>query len=61
MQEIFTIVEHLDEYEQSLILEILRRFSPDNIATEDDVAAHLEALAEYGRGESIDFEDIDWN
>ncbi|MCL2357918.1 MAG: hypothetical protein FWC70_12335 [Defluviitaleaceae bacterium] len=58
--QINTMVEHLQEPEQTLVLEIVKRFLPDDVATPEDLAVIAEARDEYLRGESIKEEDIDW-
>ncbi|MCL2693509.1 MAG: hypothetical protein FWE60_00205 [Oscillospiraceae bacterium] len=60
-REITTMIEMLHESEQILILEIVKRFLPDDIASPDDIAAHNAAMEEYRRGETIRHEDIDWS
>jgi len=59
--QINTMVEHLHEPEQALVLEIIKRFIPDDVATPEDLIAISEAREEYQRGETIAFEDIDWS
>ena len=55
------MVEQLQESEQSLVLEIVRRFLPDDVATPDELLAIADARAEYWRGETVAMEDIDWD
>ena len=54
------IVEQLQEPEQILVLEIVKRFLTDDIATPDDSIDISIAREEYLRGESIKDADIDW-
>ena len=56
-----SVIDCLPESEQLLLLEIARRFIVDDIATQDDIATHIEAVAAHERGETIDFYDIDWD
>lgn len=49
------------ETEQTLLLEIARRFVSDDQATPDDLAAIQTARAEYLRGETIPHSAINWN
>ncbi len=59
-QEINNMVEQLHEPDQLLILEIVKRFLPDDEATPDDLAAISEARTEYLHGETVSHESIDW-
>jgi hypothetical protein len=59
-QKINYMVEQLDVPEQNLVLEIIKRFLPDDIATEEDMTAILAARDEYARGECIGEDDIIW-
>jgi hypothetical protein len=59
--EIAEIVGRLDDYEQSLLLEIARRFVPDDTATPDDVENHKRAIEEHERGESRRMKRDDWS
>ena len=57
----FKVFDLLSEQEQSLVYELMIRLAPDDIATQDDLAAHADAMEEYRRGETVAHEDIDWN
>jgi hypothetical protein len=59
--EAFEVFDLLSEQEQILVLELIKRLAPDDIATADDVAAHIAAMDEYRRGETVDHESINWN
>lgn len=43
------------------LLEIARRFPPDDMATPDDLGAIREARAEYASGRTIPHEAINWD
>ncbi len=60
-EQLVGVIDCLPETEQSLLLEIARRFLPDDVATPDDVEAIREARAEYSRGQTIPHEVINWN
>jgi len=60
-QQAFNIFDLLSEREQSLVFELIQHLAPDDIATSDDIANHIIALHEYQHGESIAFEDINWD
>ena len=57
----FKVFDLLSEQEQTLVCELMMRLAPDDIATQDDLAAHIVAIEEYRRGETVNHEDIDWN
>lgn len=59
--ELVGVIDILPETEQALLLEIARRFVPDDVATPDDLAAVAEARAEYARGETVPHEAINWD
>jgi hypothetical protein len=54
------VIDCLPEQEQSLLLEIARRFLPDDTATPDDLLDIRQARAEHARGETISHEAINW-
>ena len=60
-EQIISMIDCLEEQEQLLVLEILKRFIPDDIATPDDLEAIRIADEEFARGEFIRHEDIDWD
>ena len=60
-EQLVGVIDCLPETEQSLLLEIARRFLPDDIATPDDLDAIREARAEYARGQTIPHEAINWD
>ena len=59
-EQLVGMIDCLAENEQVLVMEILKRFIPDDIATPDDVAAIQKADEEFSRGEFVRHEDIDW-
>jgi len=61
VEQINTMVEQLHEPEQVLVLEIVKRFLPDDVATPDDLIAIASAREEYRRGETVRHDDIDWS
>lgn len=60
-KEINYMVEQLPEAEQKLVLEIVKRFIPDDVATPEDIAAIQEAEEDARLGLLVRHEDIDWN
>jgi hypothetical protein len=47
------MIDYLPEAEQALLLEIVRRFVSDDVATPDDIAAISAARKEYDSGETV--------
>lgn len=60
-EQLVGVIDCLPETEQRLLLEIARRFLPDDIATPDDLEAIRIAREEYARRETISHEDINWD
>ena len=60
-EQLVGMIDCLAEQEQLLMLEILKRFIPDDIATLDDLEAIRIADEEFARGEFVRHEDIDWS
>ena len=60
-EQLVGVIDCLPETEQSLLLEIARRFLPEDTASPDDVEAIREARAEYARGQTVPHEAINWN
>ena len=59
--QLIEMIDILPEQEQILLLEIAKRFVPDDVATPDDVEAINKARDEYKRGETVGIDQIDWN
>ena len=59
--QLIQVIDYLPETEQSLLLEIARRFLPDDIASADDLDAIALARREFAEGETVSHNDIDWN
>ncbi len=60
-EQLMGVIDCLPETEQSLLLEIARRFLPDDVATPDDLEAIRKARAEYARGQTVSHEAIHWD
>jgi len=60
-EQLLGVIDCLSETEQSLLLEIARRFLPDDVAAPDDIEAIREARAEYAREQTIPHGAINWN
>jgi len=59
--QLVDMIDYLPEREQLLVLEIVKRFIPDDVATLEDLADIEAANAEFERGEFVRHEDIDWS
>lgn len=55
------MIDCLPESEQILLLEIVKRFVPDDVATANDIIAIKAAREDYERGETIAHEAINWD
>ena len=60
-EQLVDMIDCLPETELSLLLEIVRRFVPDDLATSDDLRAIQNARAEYAQGKAISHSAINWN
>lgn len=60
-KQINIMVEQLQEPEQILVLEIVKRFLPDDVASLDDLDDISIARAQYQRGETVKHDAIDWD
>ncbi len=60
-EQLVGVIDCLPETEQSLLLEIARRFLPDDIATPDDLEAIQQARAEYADGQTVPHNAINWD
>lgn len=60
-EQLVSMIDRLPETEQSLLLEIARRFLPDDITTPDDLEASQKARAEYARGQTVPHDAINWD
>lgn len=60
-EQLVEMIDCLPEAEQSLLLEIARRFVPDDVATPDDLNVISAARKEFASGETIGHNAINWN
>lgn len=60
-EQLVGVIDCLPETEQSLLLEIARRFLPDDVATPDDVADIRRARAEYASGQTVPHNAVNWD
>ena len=59
--EINEMVQLLPETELKLVIEVVRRFLPDYVATPDDLDHIAMARIELANGETTSFDAIDWD
>jgi hypothetical protein len=52
-EQIDYLLEQLPESEKYLLLKIIKRFVPDDVATPEDLATHEAAIAAFNRGECV--------
>jgi hypothetical protein len=43
------------------VFNVLIRFIPEAEPFPDEIASHAAAMEEYKRGDTVGFDDIDWN
>lgn len=60
-EQLVEMIDCLPETEQTLLLEIARRFVPDDVATPDDLSAIEAARKEFADGETVRHDAINWN
>jgi len=60
-EQIKDLIDYVPESEQVVLLEVVKHFVADDIATPDDLAAIEEARREFENGETIPHEAIDWD
>lgn len=60
-EQLVGVIDCLPETEQSLLLEIARRFLPDDVATPDDRNAIQTARTEYVENQTVSHESINWD
>ena len=53
--------KHLSEQEQFIVVEVMKKFLPDHIATGEDLRDIEIARQELARGETTSHSDIDWD
>lgn len=56
-----SMIDCLPDAELTLLLEIVQRFIPDDVATPDDLEAINTARKEYAAGQTIPHDAINWN
>jgi len=57
----FEAFDLLSNQKQNLVYELIIGLVPDDIATPEIIENHLTAMEEYHRGETVDFDDINWD
>lgn len=59
-EQLDAMIDNLTEQDQNLLLEIVSRFLPDDIATPQDLEDITTARREYQAGETVSHDAIDW-
>lgn len=59
-QRLFELFGLLNASQRQIIAALIYELLPDDIATPDDIAAIEEGDAEFLRGETVSFSDINW-
>ena len=62
--QITEMVNMIPEQDLPTVLEVVRHFvpvDPDDVVTEDDLAAHDAAMTEYFAGETVSHDAINWD
>ena len=54
------LATHLDENDKTLLLGLMMKFVPDNIATNEDLRDIVQAREEFAKGETYSWDDIKW-
>ena len=60
-KQLIDVIDYLPEKEQTLLLEIAKRYVSHDVATQDDILAILTARKEYENGETTDHNAINWD
>ena len=55
------MIDLLPESEQLLLLEIVRRFLPDDVASYEDLEDIRQARLEYRNGETVPHDAVNWD
>ena len=55
------IAERLEASEQTLVLELMKKLLPDDVATAEDLRDIEIAREEFANGKVVDFYDIEWD
>lgn len=59
--QLVEMIDYLPDQEQLLLLEIVKRFVSDDVATPADLQDIQVARTEYANGETVSHNDINWN
>ena len=60
-QQVFELFDLLTDRNQFLICELIKSLAQDDIATPEDIAAHVAACRDYRNGDAVRFENINWS
>ena len=60
-EQLNAMIDNLNERDQTLLLEIVSRFLPDDVATPQDMEDIAQARREYESGETVSHDAINWD
>ena len=60
-EQLDAMIDNLTERDQNLLLEIVYRFLPDDVATPQDLEDIAQARREYQAGETVSHDAINWD
>ena len=60
-EQLNAMIDNLNERDQTLLLEIVSRFLPDDVATPKDMEDMAQARREYEAGKTISHDAINWD
>ena len=55
------MAEYLEDSEKMLVIEIMKRFIPDDVATPEDLQDIAIANRELAEGRTTSFNDVNWD
>jgi len=56
-----SLFDALTEREQFLVLELIQRLAPDDVASQEDISDIAAARAEYAAGQTVGMDEINWD
>ena len=54
------LAAHLDEHDKALLIGLMSKFMPDNIATDEDLRDIARVREEFAKGETNSWDDVEW-
>ena len=59
--QVAILFDTLTEREKFLVLELIQRLAPDDVASQEDIADIAAARAEYAAGQTVGMDAINWD